>query len=40
MAKKKSKPQKTTFNPMTYLKTGNARKLPVYECLLPKKIGN
>ncbi|WP_146064324.1 tetratricopeptide repeat protein [Algoriphagus boritolerans] len=36
MAKKKSKPQKTTFNPMTYLKTGNARKLPVYECLLPK----
>ncbi|MFN3998978.1 hypothetical protein [Algoriphagus sp.] len=36
MAKKKSKPQKTTFNPITYLKTGNARKLPVYECLLPK----
>jgi len=36
MAKKKSKPQKTTFNPITYLKTGNARKLPIYECLLPK----
>lgn len=36
MAKKKSKPQKTTFNPINYLKTGNARKLPVYECLLPK----
>jgi hypothetical protein len=37
MAKKKSKPQKTTFNPITYLKTGSARKLPVYECLLPKE---
>jgi tetratricopeptide (TPR) repeat protein len=36
MANKKSKPQKITFNPITYLKTGNARKLPVYECLLPK----
>lgn len=36
MAKKKSKPQKTTFNPITYLKTGSARKLPIYECLLPK----
>lgn len=36
MAKKKSKPQKITFNPITYLKTGNARKLPVFECLLPK----
>lgn len=36
MAKKKSKPQKITFNPITYLKTGNARKLPIYECLLPK----
>jgi hypothetical protein len=36
MAKKKSKPQKITFNPITYLKTGNARKLSVYECLLPK----
>jgi tetratricopeptide (TPR) repeat protein len=35
MANKKSKPQKITFNPITYLKTGNARKLPVYECLLP-----
>jgi hypothetical protein len=36
MAKKKQKPQKTTFNPITYLKTGSARKLPIYECLLPK----
>lgn len=36
MTKKKPKPQKTTFNPITYLKTGNARKLPVFECLLPK----
>ncbi|WP_373522127.1 hypothetical protein [Aquiflexum sp.] len=36
MAKKKSKPQKTSFNPISYLKSGNARKLPVYECLLPK----
>lgn len=36
MSKKKSRPQKTTFNPINYLKTGNARKLPVYECLLPK----
>lgn len=36
MAKKKSKPQKISFNPISYLRTGNARKLPVYECLLPK----
>ena len=36
MSKKKSKPQKTTFNPINYLKIGSARKLPVYECLLPK----
>ncbi len=36
MAKKKSKPQKTTFNPINYLKAGNARKLPLYQSLLPK----
>ena len=35
MAKKKSKPLKSTFNPLTYLKSGNARKLPIYECLFP-----
>lgn len=36
MSKKKSKPQKIKFNPTTYLKAGSARKLPVYECLVPK----
>jgi len=36
MAKKKSKPQKIAFNPITYLRSESARKLPVYECLLPK----
>lgn len=36
MTKKKSKPQKIKFNPITYLKAGNARKLPVHECLVPK----
>jgi hypothetical protein len=36
MVKKKSKPQKTSFNPISYLRSGNARKLPFYECLLPK----
>lgn len=36
MSKKKSKPQKVKFNPITYLKTGSARKLAVYECLVPK----
>lgn len=35
MAKKKSKPQRTKFNPINYLKTGNARKLPIHQCLLP-----
>ena len=33
---RKSKPQKTTFNPISYLKSGNARKLPMHECLIPK----
>lgn len=33
---RKSKPQKSTFNPISYLKSGSARKLPIYECLIPK----
>ncbi len=34
MAKKK--PQNTKFNPISYLKSGSARKLPIHECMIPK----
>ncbi|UJP63653.1 hypothetical protein [Mongoliitalea daihaiensis] len=36
VAKKKLKPQNTKFNPISYLRSGNARKLPIYECMIPK----
>lgn len=36
MAKKKQKSQDTKFNPISYLKSGSARKLPIHECLIPK----
>lgn len=36
MAKRKPKPQQQKFNPITYLKSGNARRLPLLECLIPE----
>ena len=36
MSKRKPKPVQQKFNPINYLKTGNARKLPVFECLVPE----
>ncbi|MBW3469633.1 hypothetical protein [Arthrospiribacter ruber] len=36
MAKRKPKPQQQKFNPFTYLKSGNARRLPLLECLIPE----
>lgn len=35
MSRRKPKPVQQKFNPINYLKTGNARKLPIFECLLP-----
>lgn len=35
MSRRKPKPIQQKFNPINYLKTGNARKLPIFECLLP-----
>ncbi|MFN3997217.1 hypothetical protein [Algoriphagus sp.] len=36
MSKRKPKPVQNKFNPISYLKTGNARKLPIFECLVPE----